>query len=164
MKNILSIGSYNKEGKFTSPNWNSFISWIRKYCDRVEVYGDINPEDMKDIFEIHRILREATFQDMSNYHSYELLCDDKVADTLMQWNYNIDCCNFSHLFFYINQVECAYIEINDFYNFVILSTPNHRLEELIHTLVSVEENKNVCSHYESDINDMTEDTWKALGI
>lgn len=163
MKNILAIGSYDKKGKFNSQNWNAFTSWIRKYCDKVEVYSDITKKDMEAIFGERNIISEYIFQDTSNYHSYELLCDDKVMDTLIQWNYNINGCNLSHLFFYMQEVECAYMEINDFYNFVVFNTQNQKLEELIHTLESVEENRKICSRYQWDIEDMAEDTWKALG-
>ena len=70
MKSILWIGKYNKYGIFDSDNWNQFITWLKKNCDMVDIYSNINPTDIRAVFGNEKVINEYVFEGMENYHSY----------------------------------------------------------------------------------------------
>lgn len=164
MKNILWIGKYNKDGVFNSDNWKQFIIWIKKKCDMVDIYTNINPTDVRLVFGNDKVMNEYTFEGMDNYHSFEMACDDNVFETLSTWNYNINIYNISHIYFYSNEKEYGYIYINDFDNFIVFDVPNVHLEELVDMLESVQENAKKCLEYKEDINEIADDDWMPIGI
>ncbi|MBD5136989.1 MAG: hypothetical protein HDT39_13635 [Lachnospiraceae bacterium] len=164
MKNILWIGKYNKYGVFDSDNWNQFITWLKKNCDMVDIYSNINPTDIRAVFGNEKVMNEYVFEGMENYHSYEIACDDNVFNTLSMWNYNINICNISHIYFYLCEKELGYISINDFDNFVVFDFPNMHIDELVNMLNSVKENAEICFEYKYDIDGIVEDDWIPVGI
>lgn len=163
MKNILWIGKYNEYGVFYSNNWKRFITWIKKKCDMVDIYSDINSTNVRIIFGNDKVVNEYAFEGMENYHSYEIACDDNVFNILSTWNYNINKCNISHIYFYSCGEEYGYIIINDFDNFIVLDLPNVYTDELISILDSVQENARACLEYKNDIDEIVEGSWMPIG-
>lgn len=164
MKNILWIGKYNEYGVFDSDNWKQFIAWVKKNCDMVDIYSNINPTDVRVVFGNDKVMNEYVFEGMENYHSYEIACDDEAFNILSMWNYNINICNISHIYFYSNEKEYGFININDFDNFVIFEVPNANLESLVDALDSIQENAKKCLECKDDINEIAEDDWIPIGI
>ena len=87
-----------------------------------------------------------------------------MFNALSMWNYNINICNISHIYFYLCEKELGYISINDFDNFVVFDFPNMYIDELVNMLNSVKENAEICFEYKYDIDGIVEDDLIPIGI
>ena len=158
MKYILWIGMYDKNGMFYSDNWKQFIGWLREKCDRIRFYANFPRIYAIKQFGENDIVEEYCFEDVG-YYSYSILCNAKVINRLLSWDFNIDHENISHLFF-VNQKEYASIEINDYDCFVVFECDRSFLSALI-SKIDVETNKQMCIRYQEEINGSPKE-WNAL--
>lgn len=140
MKEVLAVGSYNKSGAFYSDNWKQFIDWIRNVSDKVDIIADIDKASIILRFGLENIMEQYIFPDMDNYSVYTIRCNQELFNVLQHWNYNINKPNISHIYFYSDNREVAYIEINDNENYIVLELTATEKQELLSCINSIETN------------------------
>ena len=156
MKKVLSIGCYNKEGRFTSSNWKTFFEFIKSRAKKIEIIVTHSNDKIKRFINITKIPD-------TDLQIYTIEVNEQNMEMLVKFNYNIDSSGIEYLFFYDSNGEIAYINITDYENYIVIDEKTD-INALISKLISIDDNILDCNEHWYDIDSLTEDNWTPLGL
>lgn len=165
MINVLCIGNYNVEGKFTKIQWRHFIAWCEIECNKLVVYSRMNYDIICTKFSKWcKISVIDKPDDTLDIYSYEIKITDNLFWTyIINFNYNIDIDNISHIYFFSGEKYIASLEVVDYENYILIEEFDNNQSKLLLSGELASENIQLCSEGKSDIDALTQETWKPLG-
>ncbi len=121
MIDVLCIGQYNKEGRFTAKQWQCFLEWCEAMCDEVVVFTPMTCGAIHERFPQHcKISIQKKPDALLDVQSYRIKIEAAGFWRYMdQLNFDIDMADgISHLFFFEDKKCIASLEIVDYQNYV----------------------------------------------
>lgn len=83
MVSVLYIGYYNKDGKFNTIQWRSFIEWCKTECNKIIVYSSMPYDTISSKFPLYCDVKELEMPDeLMRVYAYEI----NVIEVAF-WNY-----------------------------------------------------------------------------
>ncbi|NLP34301.1 MAG: hypothetical protein GX359_03800 [Clostridiales bacterium] len=71
MINVLYIGNYDKNGRFTDVKWNILLRWLSNNCNNIRIYTEQNMNQISKYFSKYSEIIEETSPDpYLNYNGY----------------------------------------------------------------------------------------------
>lgn len=159
MVDILWIGQYNEEGRFTQKQWNDFLKWCERICDEILIYTRITYDAIHWRFPRYCDIRiQEKPDELSDIQSYQIDIKDvrfwEYIDTL---NFDIDIADeISHLFFFKHKQHIASLEIGDDQNYVLFEDSIPVDERLTLPKKLALENVQLCINGKYDIDDLVQ--------
>lgn len=167
MINVLYIGQYKENGKFTTIQWKYFMEWCKTECNKIIVYSTMPYNIICTKFSLYCNIIELEKPDEGmDIYAYEISVTDVVFwDYIREYNYNIDVEeDISHIYFFYEKRYIASLEIVDYENYVLIETPVNQEDKFFLMKDLILENIRFCIAGKSDIDDLVqEENWKPLG-
>ena len=83
MVSVLYIGYYNKDGKFNTIQWRSFIEWCKTECNKIIAYSSMPYDTISSKFPLYCDVKELEMPDeLMRVYAYEI----NVIEVAF-WNY-----------------------------------------------------------------------------
>ena len=168
MISVLCIGQYEKEGRFTTIQWEYFLEWCKTECNRLIVYSRMHYDVICTSFPLWCNIQELESPDVAlDIHAYEINVADTVFWTYIKdYDYNIDNKNdISHIFFFSEKRYIASLETVDYENYVLIKEPVSHKGTLLPEKELLSENIQFCNEGKSDIDGLLQgESWKPLGV
>lgn len=167
MVDVLCIGKYEEAGKFNTIQWNGFIEWCKKECNKVIVYSQMSHNTISAKFPLYCNIIELEKPDKAlNVYAYEINVINVIFwDYIKNYNYNIDMeDDISHMFFFKKETYIASLEIVDYENYILIEEPISLQNKFLYNKELLLENNLFCLEGKSDIDELLqEESWKPLG-
>lgn len=164
---VLCIGQYDREGKFTTIQWKSFMEWCKTECNRVVVYTRMPYRIICKEFPLYCDIGilEKPDRELDVYVFKIDITNILFWNYIANFNYDIDRANdISYIFFFSAEKYIASLEIVDCDNYVLLEEDVTQKGKLLENNTMVSENIQLCFHGKADIDELSqEESWKPLG-
>lgn len=122
MVSVLCIGQYNREGKFTKEQWESFIEWCKIECNKIVIYSHMTYNTICSKFPVCCNISSLEKPDEAlDVYAYEMNVINVVFwDYIRDYNYSIDILDdISHIFFENGEKLIASLETVDYENYLL---------------------------------------------
>ncbi|MCM1027357.1 MAG: hypothetical protein NC432_13055 [Roseburia sp.] len=167
MINVLCIGQYNGEGKFTAAQWIWFIEWCKTECNAIIVYSRMRYDMICARLSLHCNIVELEMPDKEmDVHAYKIMVtDDILWEYIREQDYNIDIADdISHLFFFDGGRNIASLEIVDYENYILFEESVKPVDRFLSEREMLLENIRLCNKGKADVDDLLRgESWKPLG-
>lgn len=165
MKSVVYIGFYNKSGQFENDPWDSFINWITKKCDNVQIYTPVEYSNILDYFGNSGEVIQQVFPDVSlNYNSFKIVCrNDEFWVKIKNASFNIDN-GITHMYFYGGDIFIGELEADDCENFLFLDISQSEAHELASMIPNSSKNIQSCKNRKEQIDyTINGENWIPIG-
>lgn len=167
MVSVLYIGYYNKDGKFNTIQWRSFIEWCKTECNKINVYSRMPYDIICSKFPLYCDVKELQMPDeLMRIYAYEIhVIEAAFWNYIYTYNYNIDIeDDISHSIFFYEKRDVASLEIVDYENYVLIEEPINQKDKFLSNEKLILDNIQYCFEGKSDIEDLVQEgKWKPLG-
>lgn len=167
MINVLCIGKYDGEGKFTKNQWKYFVEWCKAECNKLVIYSRMPYDNVCSKFPCAcdiSILDKP--DDALDIYSYEInVIHTSFWNYISEYNYNIDIQDgISHMYFFNNEKYVASLEVVDYENYILIEEVDNQQNKLLLGREFALENIKLCFEGKADIDELLqEEIWKPLG-
>lgn len=158
MVKVIYIGTYNRNGIFTTNSWIEVIDWLKSYCDSLIIYCCMDYEEIIKLFDhtcdIYRLEPPDKNMNVQTYKLYGF--KNNFWNIIKQNNYSIDYIeNVSHAYFLNNEKLLCMLEVTDYENYMIIYDVGNNIN-YSHIISNRELNYDKCNIDKYAIDEMTD--------